>query len=347
MNLDTTKKPEKRLPLAVDLDGTIIRTDFFYESLLLFIKQNPFNIFLAIFWLISQNRGVMKSRIAERIDIDVSAFPYNEDLIVWLKAQKAKGRKLILATASHQKYAQAVENHLNLFDEVIATTGAYNIKGGNKEKILIEKFGIQGFDYVGDSQADLAVWRSANAAIIVTNSKQLIIQAQNVTSIKKQFKLKQQNHFFFHALQLKKWLIHTLIFIPLFSSFNFIHVSAWGSAILAFISFSLCASSAYIFSDLLNTQTDRNLRRTNHFTTATMSIPTGIAFMGACMIIGLILASIISLKFLLIMLIYLTFSIGACFYVNRYSLTNTLFLAGQFMLIIYAGIVAIDANFLF
>ena len=146
-----------KLPLVVDLDGTLVKTDFLYESFLLFIKQNPLNVFLALFWLITENRGVMKSRIAERVDIDVSLFPYNSVFIDWLKTEKAQGRKIILATASHQKYAQAVAKHLDIFDDVIATDGADNLKGSRKEARLIQDFGVKGFDYAGDSTADFSV----------------------------------------------------------------------------------------------------------------------------------------------------------------------------------------------
>ena len=43
---------QKSHPLVVDLDGTLIRSDLLIESFLLLIKQNPFNLFFVLLWLL-------------------------------------------------------------------------------------------------------------------------------------------------------------------------------------------------------------------------------------------------------------------------------------------------------
>ena len=40
------------VPLCVDLDGTLIKTDLVWESLLRLLKQNPLFIFAAPVWLL-------------------------------------------------------------------------------------------------------------------------------------------------------------------------------------------------------------------------------------------------------------------------------------------------------
>src|ERR1019366_3168622 len=44
---------------------------------------------------------------------------------------------------------------------------------------LVAKFGERGFDYAGNSSADLAVWRGAREAIVVNASHALANQAAN------------------------------------------------------------------------------------------------------------------------------------------------------------------------
>ena len=40
------------IPLAVDLDGTLIATDLLWEGLFILLKKNPLYLFLVPFWLL-------------------------------------------------------------------------------------------------------------------------------------------------------------------------------------------------------------------------------------------------------------------------------------------------------
>ncbi len=86
--------------IYVDLDGTLIKTDLFFESILKLIKRNPLTIFVIFFWII-KGRCYAKSRIAELINFDVKALPYQTELIDYLKSLKSQGHQIILATASN------------------------------------------------------------------------------------------------------------------------------------------------------------------------------------------------------------------------------------------------------
>src|SRR5690606_10569303 len=111
---------QKQAPLVVDLDGTLIRTDLLIESFMLLIKQNIFNLFMVVLWLL-KGKATPKAEIARRVDIPVELLPYNQDLIEYLKKEKAKGRDIVLATASHVRYAHSVARHVGLFDDVLAS----------------------------------------------------------------------------------------------------------------------------------------------------------------------------------------------------------------------------------
>ncbi|MDH6146608.1 hypothetical protein OKW46_000530 [Paraburkholderia sp. WSM4179] len=49
-----------------------------------------------------------------------------------LKARLAAGRALVLATATHLRYAQAIADHPGCFDEVHATEGEVNLSARRK-----------------------------------------------------------------------------------------------------------------------------------------------------------------------------------------------------------------------
>ena len=111
--------PDAR-PLVVDLDGTLIRTDLLVESTFALLKQNILYVFLLPFWLL-KGKARLKHEIAARVDIDAGLLPYPEEFLDFLKAEHAAGRRLVLATASNEKFAEAIA--LDTGDEVRVSSG--------------------------------------------------------------------------------------------------------------------------------------------------------------------------------------------------------------------------------
>jgi len=173
---------ENQVPLVVDLDGTLIKTDLLWESLARLLRQNPLRLFQVLFWW-TRGRAFLKRKLAARVQIDPATLPYNESFLIFLREQKNAGRKIILATASDLQMAKPVADYIGIFDEVLASDGKTNLRSGNKLKALTEKFGARGFDYAGNSSADIAVWRGAREAIVVNASRALLDQAANCTKL--------------------------------------------------------------------------------------------------------------------------------------------------------------------
>lgn len=170
------------IPLAVDLDGTLIRTDMLWESLAHWLRRNPFAIFQILFWWV-WGRALLKQKLAERVRIEPADLPYNEEFLAWLRREKKAGRKLVLATASDLKLAQPVADHVGIFDEVLASNGKTNLRSGNKLRALTEKFGERGFDYAGNSSADFAVWRGSREAVVVNASRAVLREAEKCAKL--------------------------------------------------------------------------------------------------------------------------------------------------------------------
>jgi apolipoprotein N-acyltransferase len=174
--------PANSVPLCVDLDGTLIKTDLLWESLARLLRRNPFQLLPVLFWW-ARGRAFLKQQLVRRVTIDPAALPYHEPFLAWLREQKATGRKLVLVTASDRDMALPVANHVGLFDEVLGSDGKTNLRGANKLKALIAKFGERGFDYAGNSSADFAVWRGAREAIVVNASAVVLKRAAEYTRL--------------------------------------------------------------------------------------------------------------------------------------------------------------------
>jgi phosphoserine phosphatase len=174
------------LPLVVDLDGTLVNTDMLHESAIKIFATQPHKLFTLPYWL-ARGKAKLKQYFAKHSELDITSLPYNLNLLHWLKEQHQAGRKLILCTASDTKIANAIANHLGIFSEVLASDGKTNLSGKQKAQLLIERFGQNKFDYVGNSRTDLIVWQNACKAIIVNASKKIISQAHHYGNVEKIF----------------------------------------------------------------------------------------------------------------------------------------------------------------
>src|ERR1017187_7645864 len=91
-----------QIPLVVDLDGTLIKTDLLWESISRLLRRNPFALFSILFWW-TRGRAFLKQQLARRITIDPATLPYNESFLKFLKEQKSAGRKIILARSEERR----------------------------------------------------------------------------------------------------------------------------------------------------------------------------------------------------------------------------------------------------
>src|SRR3569623_1870293 len=120
-----THNHESSPVLAVDLDGSLIKTDLLWESTTRYLANNPLRALL-LPAMISRGRAQLKSQLAQSIQLDVTTLPYREEVLAWFRAEKAKGRHLVLATASDAQLATQISDHLEVIDEVIASNGVVN-----------------------------------------------------------------------------------------------------------------------------------------------------------------------------------------------------------------------------
>jgi len=155
------------LPLAVDLDGTVILTDMSYMTISRVLLIRPWLVPWMLYKEFSGRRSVWKRTLGERLNFDPEKLTYHEEFLRWLKQQKEGGRILILCTASDRPVAEKIARHIGIFDDVMATDLGPNLAGENKAAALVERFGEKGFGYAGNSKSDLAVWPHAGEVIVV------------------------------------------------------------------------------------------------------------------------------------------------------------------------------------
>ncbi len=280
-------------PLCVDLDGTLIRTDTLLEMLIPAVLDDPAIILRLPLWL-AEGRAVFKRRLASRVTLDPAFLPYNEVLRTFLDEQKAAGRRLILVTAADSQVAGAIAKHLGIFDEVIASDGACNLKGAAKALALTERFGEQGFEYAGDAAADFEVWDHAHKVFVVDASPALTRTAArryaNVEIITPRASWLGP---LARALRPHQWVKNFLVFVPLLAVGAVGDMAALTSTALAFLAFCLTASAIYLSNDLMDLASDRahHRKRRRPFASGDLPLQFGLLLAPILLLAGLMVAS--------------------------------------------------------
>jgi len=336
--------PDNR-PLVVDLDGTLIRTDLLVESVFALLRHNIFFMFLLPMWLF-RGKAHLKHQIASRVDMDARLLPYHDEFLDYLKAEHATGRSLMLATASNEKYAEAIALELGIFQEALASNATVNLSGRRKLERLRELFGNHGFDYAANAMVDLPLWEAAQSAVLVNPERGVKKRAEQRCKISRVFDDRTGSPIkrYLKALRLHQWSKNLLVFIPLLMAHRFAEPSLIGQALLAFLSFGLCASSVYLLNDLLDLPDDRKhpTKRHRPFAEGSISIINGALLIPGLLVAAFALATLLPVEFVQVLALYYIVTLAYSLRLKRAALVDVLTLASLYTIRIIAGAAAVS-----
>ena len=323
--------------LCVDLDGTLIRGNLLWECVLALLKARPITLLLLPAWLI-HGRAFLKHQLAVRVQLDPARLAYRGQVVEFLRQEKLASRRIALVTAADRELAEQVARHVGLFDEVHASEGQINLKGSAKAAFLAERFAVSGFEYMGDSADDIAVWRHARAAYVVGTPARAK-QAATVTTVTRNIVIEPASwRTWIAALRGHHWAKNLLLFLPLVLSHN-LTVAPILRTLTGFVLFGLCASGLYILNDLLDLHSDREhpWKKGRPFASGEISIPEGLfasaALLGCALGIGLTL----DLQFGLALLGYAVLTMVYSLYLKKIALLDVFVLSSFYSFRIVSG----------
>jgi 4-hydroxybenzoate polyprenyltransferase/phosphoserine phosphatase len=327
------------LPLVVDLDGTLLRTDLLWESVARRLRQNPLALFQILLWSLA-GRARLKQRLAACVQLDPVPLPYNEPFLEWLRAEKKSGRRLVLATASDRALAQPVADHVGLFDEVLASDGETNLRSENKLRALTQRFGERGFDYAGNSAADLAVWRGAHAAVVVNAPLAVQKKAAACATLAGIFPpAGSPLRALIRCLRPHQWGKNLIIFVPTIAGHKLADPALMLRDLGAFLIFCVCASGVYIINDLMDLEADRRhpTKKQRPFAAGQLPLPLGLGLGPLLLAAGLAAAVALSWLFAGVVALYLVMTTLYSWRIKRVVLLDVFFLAGLYTIRLVAG----------
>ncbi|HNX52906.1 MAG TPA: UbiA family prenyltransferase [Pontiellaceae bacterium] len=326
-------------PLCVDLDGTLVKTDTFAQEMLLLIRTRPLTFFYLL-RRISAGLAPFKQRIAGEIQLDPAALPYQFEFLELLKEEYRTGRELILVTASDKAPAQAVAEYLGLFSDVMASNGVCNLKATRKRDALVARFGEKGFDYAGNAVDDLPVWAVARN-IIAVNPSTTVLRALANRSARVFEDRPPLWRVWLRALRVHQWTKNMLIFLPMLLAHELTNPVLYLQAVIAFFSFSLAASTIYIFNDIFDLHADQHHphKKKRPFASGNLGLGGAVVVM-PLLLISFLLAALLSPTFIGILLLYLALTTLYSWWLKQTAVLDVLTLAGLYALRIFAGTAA-------
>ncbi|RZA36200.1 MAG: UbiA family prenyltransferase [Lysobacteraceae bacterium] len=345
--MDRHQDEPGNVPLCVDLDGTLLRSDLLHESVLALLRINPLYLFLLPLWLL-KGKAVLKREIASRVSVDPALLPYDPEVLALLHA--AAGRRRVLCTASDHLLVDPIARHLGVFDRVVASNGIDNLRGRRKAEWLVENFGERGFDYVANEAIDLQIWRHARSAWLVGARPAVQRAAAAVTTVGGIIARPRPGlGTWIKAARIHQWLKNLLVFVPLLASHRFVEAAAVGNAALAFLAFSLCASGVYLLNDLLDLPSDRlhPRKRDRPFAAGRLPLAQGMLAGAALTLAGLLVAVLVNPLFLAMLAVYYVATLAYSLRLKQVAMLDVHLLAVLYTLRIIAGAAAIGSGLSF
>ena len=331
-------------PLVVDVDGTLVRGDLLVEGAVRLLTVRPLDA-LALPFRSLGGRAALKRRVAGAVPLPPETLALNPAVVDEIAAARSAGREVWLASAADELAVAPLAEAVGATG-FFASDGRTNLAGDAKAAVLVERFGEEGFDYIGNERRDLSVWKHARRAIGVGLSSRL---ARAVRRLDKDALLlpgpRLRSLDCLRALRPHQWVKNVLVFAPLIAAHR-IDTGSWATAMGLFLALSACASTAYLFNDLVDLPHDRGHRSKRYRPLAAGTAPLlPMAGIGAVLAAGgLAAAFLLSAEAGLCVLVYLVATLAYSLWLKRKLFIDIVALAGLYELRVIAGSVAVSVS---
>ncbi|WP_263349867.1 UbiA family prenyltransferase [Acidicapsa acidisoli] len=347
MSKSASAAPAQGVPLCVDLDGTLVKSDTFLDSLCILLRTHPASLLRIPGWLISGGKAHVKAEVAAVSPLDATHLPYNQAVLHFLEEQHRLGRPIYLVTGADTSLASRVAAHLGLFSGVMASNGetgssghtdSVNLTGNRKLTALQHRF--PAFDYIGNSRPDIPVLSHSRLAYIAnpTLGLRMALKSRTLSAAQCFRDRRSLLSTVFKAIRTHQWAKNVLLFLPLLLSHQ-VSMKTSVAAIAAFFCFSFIASANYLINDLLDIENDRRhlKKRQRPFAAGDLAVSSGVTLVLLLIAASCAILPHLPTTFALWLLVYATTTSAYSFYLKRVPLVDVLVLSGLYAVRVLAG----------
>jgi 4-hydroxybenzoate polyprenyltransferase len=266
---------DNAVPLVVDLDGTLLKSDLLWEGLASLLTRRPIALLRVIGYL-PRGRAAVKTLVARESGIGAPDVPLNPRVVELIQQARAEGRTVVIASAAHESQLNELGESLGA-DSVWGSDIGTNLSGRAKLAKIQQRF--PEFDYVGNSGADLPLWRAARRAISFSPGYATLWRARRARPdliVINQERGRWRSAL--RALRPHQWAKNTLMFLPAVAAHLQPTLPLALRLIAGFAAFSALASAGYLLNDIADLSADRAhpVKRHRALAAGDLSIPSAI-----------------------------------------------------------------------
>lgn len=330
-------------PLVVDLDRSLLRVDLLHEALARLGLRSPLRL-ARLAWRHRSSLAAFKTAVAKLVPIEPSTLPYEPRVVAYLREESARGRRLVLATASPGIWAEPIAAHLGIFSDVLATDNESNLKREVKLAAIRNLLDDVPFSYLGDSSDDIPIFDAATGGRVLAGSSVRPLAHLRHSGV-------EFNHLapaiplaqiraIVRACRPVHWIKNSLIFLPAVTSWGMYSPERLIPATLAFFAFSFVASAVYVVNDLADLAADRAHpdKRRRPLASGLLPVPKAVMLAAGLAIAGFGLAAITGPKAVGFLVLYLTLNAAYTIRLKEMPLTDIALLCSFYLVRVMLGL---------
>jgi 4-hydroxybenzoate polyprenyltransferase len=332
-------------PLAVVVEGGLVRGDVLLESCLVAVRRAPVKLMGLVKWM-ARGRTAATYHLLKEIHLRPTALSYYEEPVEFVKKQVASGRKVVLVSSLPQNLVTAIAEHLQIKAPIIASSDENIVNVSDAQKLL-ELFSGNTFALLAPSRIALMMSSHLHEIYTVEPSQKLIYKKASLKLEGTEFKYKGSLiKMLIKEIRLYQSIKNILIFAPMLLAHKFGDMGLWLKTILAFIAFSMISSSVYLINDTLDLESDRLHpdKKNRPFASGRLSLTWAFTLTPFLMAAGWFLALSLSPAFAWVVTSYFIITLAYSFHFKQVVIADIIILACLYALRIFAGSIATSVD---
>lgn len=340
MEIDPLQKSDANVPLVLDVDDTLLRTDLLYESFWAALGRDFLAALGAVTTHWKQPARLKKALIdIDRPDLDL--LPVRDPVLAMARTALESGRSVHLVSGSNQDLIDELAATLSLPGDHHGSDPERNLTDTVKATFLEQRFGVGQYDYAGNSDADLKSWAGARKVIVVNPNAELLRKIEGLNKPVETLADGWEISDVIREIRPHQWVKNLLLFVPLLATQSFA-LDTFLAVCVAAVAFSLGASSIYVLNDLLDLEADRSHPEKRFRPIASGGLPIKVAMRLSALLalLAVCLAMSVDTSIALLTLTYMVGSLSYSLWLKKRRWLDLLALTGLFLLRILTGAVA-------
>lgn len=324
------------IPLVVDVDGTLLRADLLWEGLVGVAVRRPHRL-LALPFVLRRGRAALKAAVAEMSRLDVDHIPLEPATMLLIEQARAAGRTVVLASAAHESQLARLALRVGA-DRIIGSSATENMKGAAKLTRIRSDYPT--FDYVGNDNADMPLWREARRAFAVNASGATLRRARRSgTELDVVCHRPRPLRATLRLLRPHQWSKNALLLLPALAAHLPLSAGAALTLLAGLAAFSAVASAVYILNDLADLTNDRvhATKRHRPLAAGELSIPFGLGVAATLMVAASLIAARLPFEFQALLTGYFVLTLAYSVALKKRAILDVITLASLYTIRVIAG----------